>query len=164
MLALRPCAAPPHVPPRPRAEEFLPERWLEEGKATLGPSLPTSVVHTPFGGGGEAPPHAWAAGSRGCAASRWLADACGRPHFSSAARSRAHLRPSLIHASRTALVCPAARVCIGFRFALTEAKIALARMYKDVTFELQPGQVPLATKQSVTMMPARGVHVRCQRR
>lgn len=52
-----------------------------------------------------------------------------------------------------------ARKCIGWRFALNEAKIALIRLHQRFTFELQPGQVPLALRQGLTLSPAKGVWV-----
>ncbi|KAF8072691.1 AL21 [Scenedesmus sp. PABB004] len=53
-----------------------------------------------------------------------------------------------------------ARMCIGWRFALQEAKIALARLYQHQTYELEPGQVPLALQQNITLSPRNGVVVR----
>lgn len=52
-----------------------------------------------------------------------------------------------------------ARMCIGWRFALQEAKIALVRLYQDQTYQLQPGQVPLALQQNITLSPRNGVWV-----
>jgi len=40
-----------------------------------------------------------------------------------------------------------------------EAKIALIRLHQRFTFELQPGQVPLALRQGLTLSPAKGVWV-----
>jgi len=52
------------------------------------------------------------------------------------------------------------RVCPGSRFALTEAKLALVRVFQKFTLELQPGQEPLAIRDSITMSPRDGVHLR----
>eukprot|EP00879_Flechtneria_rotunda_P008524 GHRR01008931.1.p1 GENE.GHRR01008931.1~~GHRR01008931.1.p1 ORF type:complete len:336 (+),score=98.92 GHRR01008931.1:1224-2231(+) len=52
------------------------------------------------------------------------------------------------------------RMCIGWKFALQEAKIALVRLYQDQTYELEPGQVPLALRQNITLSPKHGVKVR----
>jgi hypothetical protein len=41
-----------------------------------------------------------------------------------------------------------------------EAKIALVRLYQHQTYELLPGQVPLAVQQNLTLSPKNGVHVR----
>jgi hypothetical protein len=43
--------------------------------------------------------------------------------------------------------------------ALQEAKIALVRLYQDQTYRLQPGQVPLALQQNITLSPRNGVWV-----
>ncbi|KAI8476255.1 MAG: cytochrome P450, CYP711 clan [Monoraphidium minutum] len=51
------------------------------------------------------------------------------------------------------------RMCIGWRFALNEAKIALVRLHQRFTFDLQPGQVPLQLRQGLTLSPANGVWV-----
>lgn len=51
-------------------------------------------------------------------------------------------------------------MCIGWRFALQEAKIALARLYQHQTYELLPGQVPLALEQNLTLSPKNGLRVR----
>eukprot|EP00775_Hariotina_reticulata_P006333 gene6333-6567_t len=51
------------------------------------------------------------------------------------------------------------RMCVGWRFALQEAKIALIRLYQQQTYELEPGQVPLVTQQSITLSPKYGVKV-----
>jgi cytochrome P450 len=45
-----------------------------------------------------------------------------------------------------------------------EAKIALARLYQQYTFELEAGQVPLKVRQNLTLGPADGVFVRCHKR
>ncbi|KXZ54674.1 hypothetical protein GPECTOR_4g740 [Gonium pectorale] len=53
------------------------------------------------------------------------------------------------------------RMCIGWKFALQEAKIALATLYRRLRFELEPGQVPLPLRpSSLTMAPRDGVWVR----
>ncbi|KIZ06916.1 cytochrome P450 [Monoraphidium neglectum] len=52
------------------------------------------------------------------------------------------------------------RMCIGWRFALNEAKIALVRLHQRFSFELRPGQVPLKLRQGITLSPADGVWVR----
>lgn len=53
-----------------------------------------------------------------------------------------------------------ARMCIGWRFALQEAKIALVRLYQNQTYDLLPGQVPLAIQQNLTLSPKYGVKVK----
>lgn len=45
-----------------------------------------------------------------------------------------------------------------------EAKIALARLYQQYTFELERGQVPLKVRQNLTLGPADGVFVRVHKR
>ncbi|KAK9828027.1 hypothetical protein WJX81_001818 [Elliptochloris bilobata] len=52
------------------------------------------------------------------------------------------------------------RSCIGMRFAKQEAHITLARLFQRFTFELSPGQVPLAIKSPFTLAPRDGVFVR----
>jgi cytochrome P450 len=51
-------------------------------------------------------------------------------------------------------------MCIGWKFALQEAKIALIRLYQNQTYELLPGQVPLPLQQNLTLAPKNGVRVR----
>ena len=51
------------------------------------------------------------------------------------------------------------RTCIGWRFAVQEAKIALVRLYQHYTFELAPGQVPLQLQQNLTLAPKGGLWV-----
>ena len=41
-----------------------------------------------------------------------------------------------------------------------EAKTTLARLYQRFTFELEPGQVPLEIRNTITISPKHGVHVR----
>lgn len=52
-----------------------------------------------------------------------------------------------------ALLCCA--VCV-----LQEAKISLVRLYQHQTYELLPGQEPLALQQNLTLSPKHGVKVR----
>ncbi|GAX81208.1 hypothetical protein CEUSTIGMA_g8640.t1 [Chlamydomonas eustigma] len=52
------------------------------------------------------------------------------------------------------------RMCIGYKFALQEAKVALIRMYSALTFALEPGQVPLQISYGITAGPKHGVWVR----
>ncbi|KAG2442182.1 hypothetical protein HYH02_009670 [Chlamydomonas schloesseri] len=52
------------------------------------------------------------------------------------------------------------RMCIGWKFAVQEAKVALATIYQRLTFELEPGQVPLKTAVGITLSPRNGVWVR----
>jgi cytochrome P450 len=52
------------------------------------------------------------------------------------------------------------RMCIGWKFAVQEAKIALATLYRRLRFELEPGQVPLRTAVGITLSPRDGVWVR----
>lgn len=56
------------------------------------------------------------------------------------------------------------RMCIGWKFALQEAKIALVRLYQRYTFELTPGQIPLKVQQNLTLSPKGGVYVRVHER
>eukprot|EP00798_Chlamydomonas_sp_ICE-L_P029083 gene29083-32294_t len=49
------------------------------------------------------------------------------------------------------------RYCIGWRFAVQEAKMALVRMYRQYTFELDPGQERLQVKYGMTQSPKNGV-------
>eukprot|EP00798_Chlamydomonas_sp_ICE-L_P015903 gene15903-22036_t len=49
------------------------------------------------------------------------------------------------------------RYCVGWRFALHEAKMALVRMYSQYTFELDPGQECLQIKYGMTQSPKNGV-------
>eukprot|EP00775_Hariotina_reticulata_P011712 gene11712-11857_t len=51
------------------------------------------------------------------------------------------------------------RMCVGWRFALQEAKIALIRLYQHQTYELVPHQVPLATEHTLMLAPKHGVRV-----
>jgi cytochrome P450 len=51
-------------------------------------------------------------------------------------------------------------MCIGYRFALQEARLTLAQLYRRFTFELVPGQVPLKVRTGITMSPLDGVNVR----
>ncbi|GBF94151.1 cytochrome P450 [Raphidocelis subcapitata] len=57
-----------------------------------------------------------------------------------------------------------ARMCIGYRFALQEARLTLAQLYRRFTFGLEPGQVPLKVKTGITMSPESGVFVRVAER
>ncbi|GBF96779.1 cytochrome P450 [Raphidocelis subcapitata] len=52
-----------------------------------------------------------------------------------------------------------ARMCVGWRFAMQEAVLALVRLFQAYTFELSPGQVPLKLRQGLTLSPAEGVWV-----
>lgn len=53
-----------------------------------------------------------------------------------------------------------ARMCVGYKFALLEAKLMLLKLYRQFTFELLPGQVPLQTYLSITVSAVDGVMVR----
>ncbi|GLC53342.1 hypothetical protein PLESTB_000734000 [Pleodorina starrii] len=88
----------------PRAEEFIPERFLPT--SPLYPEVCSRVpnAHAPFGYG--------------------------------------------------------SRMCIGWKFAVQEAKVALARLYQRLVFELEPGQVPLRTSVGITLAPKDGLWVR----
>lgn len=57
-----------------------------------------------------------------------------------------------------------ARMCVGWKFAMQEAKITLIKLYQRYHFELQPGQVPLAVVNGITMTPRHGIKVRVVRR
>ncbi|KAF5836109.1 cytochrome P450 [Dunaliella salina] len=51
------------------------------------------------------------------------------------------------------------RMCIGYRFALAEAKLALARLYHDFNFRLLPGQAPMQVSVGITQAPKYGVNM-----
>jgi thromboxane-A synthase/cytochrome P450 family 3 subfamily A len=57
-----------------------------------------------------------------------------------------------------------ARMCIGYRFALQEARLTLAQLYRRFTFSLEAGQAPLKVKTGITMSPESGVFVRVTER
>jgi thromboxane-A synthase/cytochrome P450 family 3 subfamily A len=95
----------------PRAEDFLPERWVPEERggaaSVLGPSTPNAWA--PFGGG--------------------------------------------------------PRACVGFRFALLEATVALVRLFERFSFAPGPTQrLPLPMKQALTLSPDGGVKVVIRKR
>ena len=52
------------------------------------------------------------------------------------------------------------RSCLGGRLATQELVLTLVRLFGVATFELGPGQEPLANREGITNVPARGVHVR----
>ena len=54
-----------------------------------------------------------------------------------------------VEAAHSVKVCP-----------VQEAKTTLARLYQRFTFELEPGQVPLEIRNTITISPKHGVHVR----
>ncbi|KAG2434390.1 hypothetical protein HYH02_012402 [Chlamydomonas schloesseri] len=100
----------------PRAEEFVPERFLPSAgplyqslqphagpAAAAGPQQQQHSAHAPFGYG--------------------------------------------------------SRMCIGYKFALQEAKVALATLYRTLTFRLEPGQQPIKIEASATMSPRGGLRV-----
>jgi len=43
---------------------------------------------------------------------------------------------------------------------MQEAKITLVRLFQQYTFELKPGQEPLALRNTITLSPKNGVIVR----
>ena len=43
---------------------------------------------------------------------------------------------------------------------MQELVLTLVRLFGVATFELGPGQEPLANREGITNVPARGVHVR----
>ncbi|PNW81401.1 hypothetical protein CHLRE_07g354400v5 [Chlamydomonas reinhardtii] len=51
------------------------------------------------------------------------------------------------------------RMCIGYKFAMQEAKVVLATLYRRLTFTLEPGQQPLQVEASLTMAPRGGLRV-----
>lgn len=51
------------------------------------------------------------------------------------------------------------RKCVAFRFALEEAKITLIHLYQQFVFKLEPGQVPLQLRHTITLSPKDGVRV-----
>lgn len=89
----------------PRAEEFLPERWLP-GHDDI--ACTNENAYMPFGSG--------------------------------------------------------ARMCVGYKFANMEGKLALIRMYQRFTFKLQPGQIPLRTSTGITLAPINGIWVNVEHR
>ncbi|GLC67191.1 hypothetical protein PLESTF_000527500 [Pleodorina starrii] len=52
------------------------------------------------------------------------------------------------------------RMCIGWKFAVQEAKIALARLYQRLRFELEPGLSPMVAAAALTLAPKDGLWVR----
>ena len=56
------------------------------------------------------------------------------------------------------------RMCVGWRFAMQEAKIALVRLYQHYTFELIDKESPLKTEQRLTLSPKGGVFVKVLKR
>jgi len=54
-------------------------------------------------------------------------------------------------------------MCVGYRFALQEARLTLAQLYRSFTFELEAGQQPLRVKTGITMSPEEGVFVKVKR-
>eukprot|EP00195_Chlamydomonas_chlamydogama_P006774 CAMPEP_0202905894 /NCGR_PEP_ID=MMETSP1392-20130828/36493_1 /ASSEMBLY_ACC=CAM_ASM_000868 /TAXON_ID=225041 /ORGANISM="Chlamydomonas chlamydogama, Strain SAG 11-48b" /LENGTH=540 /DNA_ID=CAMNT_0049594191 /DNA_START=120 /DNA_END=1742 /DNA_ORIENTATION=- len=56
------------------------------------------------------------------------------------------------------------RMCIGYKFAINEAKLTLLRLYQRFTFELEAGQVPLKTQTGLTQGPASGIHIKVKTR
>jgi thromboxane-A synthase/cytochrome P450 family 3 subfamily A len=56
------------------------------------------------------------------------------------------------------------RQCIGARFAVLEAVLTLARLFRDVTIELPRDAPPLAIREGITNGPAAGLRVRVARR
>ncbi|KAK9803864.1 hypothetical protein WJX73_010382 [Symbiochloris irregularis] len=51
------------------------------------------------------------------------------------------------------------RKCPAARFAIEEAKIILFRLYQKFTFELEPGQIPLKVRHTITLSPKDGIRV-----
>eukprot|EP01024_Parvocaulis_polyphysoides_P030913 TRINITY_DN2806_c0_g1_i1.p1 TRINITY_DN2806_c0_g1~~TRINITY_DN2806_c0_g1_i1.p1 ORF type:complete len:538 (+),score=65.37 TRINITY_DN2806_c0_g1_i1:98-1711(+) len=56
------------------------------------------------------------------------------------------------------------RMCLGQQFAYQQIKIALFMLYKKFTFRLTPGQVPLQTKDTISLSPLNGVKVTAHER
>ncbi|KAK9795198.1 hypothetical protein WJX73_004568 [Symbiochloris irregularis] len=52
-----------------------------------------------------------------------------------------------------------ARSCVGSRLALLEAKLALVHLFRNLSFRLTPGQVPLKLLATITLGPKEGVWV-----
>ena len=52
-----------------------------------------------------------------------------------------------------------ARNCVGKTMAMLEAKLALVHLFRDHSYRLIPGQVPLQVVATVTMGPKNGVWV-----
>jgi cytochrome P450 len=57
-----------------------------------------------------------------------------------------------------------ARMCVGYKMALQEARLCLVLLYQRLRFSLAPGQAPLATQHGLTLGPARGVLATCHLR
>lgn len=51
------------------------------------------------------------------------------------------------------------RKCPAYRFAIEEAKIILFHLYRKFTFQLEPGQVPLQLRHTITLSPKDGIRV-----
>lgn len=51
-------------------------------------------------------------------------------------------------------------MCVCVVPALQAVVVTLARLYQQYSFALQPGQVPLAVKQTFALVPAHGLRVR----
>lgn len=62
---------------------------------------------------------------------------------------------------KTSMCCaPAgdgARNCVGARMAMLEAKLALVHLFRDHSYRLAPGQVPLKCRSALTFGPKDGV-------
>jgi thromboxane-A synthase/cytochrome P450 family 3 subfamily A len=56
------------------------------------------------------------------------------------------------------------RMCIGYKFALQEAALALSAVFASFRVTLEPGQVPLKNSEGFTNKPMFGVKVRVERR
>lgn len=48
---------------------------------------------------------------------------------------------------------------MGSRLALLEAKLALVHLFRNLSFRLTPGQVPLKLRATITLGPVDGVWV-----
>ena len=67
----------------------------------------------------------------------------------------------LFSCQRNVIMCAVSSIAVCVHLLpMQEAKIALIRLYQNQTYELMPGQVPLALQQNLTLSPRNGVKVR----
>ncbi|KAG2492269.1 hypothetical protein HYH03_009509 [Edaphochlamys debaryana] len=64
------------------------------------------------------------------------------------------------HGSAFAPFGSGTRMCVGWRFAMQEAKTVLARLYQRLSFELPPGHPPFETVAGLTLAPKGSFRVR----
>ena len=118
----------------PRAEEFLPERFL-------------SPQMTKASGGGVASSSASPSEKEGQQEQQDL--------YSASQEARSHYYFPFGDGALS---------CVGRRFAEAEARVVLARLFSDFELELSPGQVPLNLRAPLTLGPVEGIFVTPRRR